>query len=694
MASPYEVLGRLGWVAGEDGWEEALKLAKDLLDPANGYDENTAVSILAANGVFGSQNTTIGDPSKLTPGQRLQASDPNAPTKNKLNMAGAPAGGISSGARLVPLPGSTGLYVWVGEDGKYITNPATGEPLTVDAKDVTGGGGSAEWGRLAVDQERLGFDREKYAQDFTEGTRRWEAEQGIALRKLGIDEETLKARRDEFATNFAENQRQFNVTEGRASLEFGERQALERSRLNQEGDYQRGQLQLGQSRLDLERQAQAQENAIRAQQNALAKQQYIGKVLSSPSDFIARAFMQRGMVSPNTPITQADLINQIETEYAKNPVTYVAPQNTPGAPTPKYAEGTPPAPSANASSPPVDPETKRLQTRTDSIAKLLQYIENPDTQHKLVDELAEARGRLSGAANEGGGTGGQFGMVNDTKAIVGDPQVPGVPNPEMVINPTGAPMAVVPMNRLQGAEIPQYAGGTPYTNPLLPSSYASQGYGNYDSTSGKPLAGQKTVGNWWDSPYMDRGTAPGTRGTISGSGVLSDYVTPTDSQRSLMDAWNRGQFHDSTTQGMNFAQWIQAGMPRANTVQGPQPLTPAQLAAQEQARLAARTQEEIIADAEATLPPAIRALFGNQVGQKPRLTTGGTENPISSTGVPSLRFGFNLFSPQSLAQLTSAEQEALGSYLGVKYNTTLEDVGTALQQTFGKQQGRSGRLRI
>lgn len=450
-------------------------------------------------------------------------------------------------------------------------------------------------------------------------------------------------------------------------------QALERSRLDQEGAYQKGQLAQGDKRLQLEASAQAQDYQIKAQQNALAKQQYIGKVLSSPSDFIARAFMQRGQASPNTPITQGDLINQINSEYNANPVAYAAPQTNPGQPNlgmPTYANGTVDSggPGSSNVDPNIDPRIKKEQGRLEGIAKLLQHVTDADTQHRLVDELAQGRSRLSPPAMATG----SYGTVNDKQAIVGDPQVPGKPNPEMVLNPTGAPIAVVPMNRLGGAK--GYANGTPGNMNTQYSNGFNNNFGSYDSTSGKPLAGRISLGGSRDpnNPYMSPSVGVGTRGSISGNGILSDWDTPDR-------AWYQ-----------NYLQEQAALTPKApgSPVYTPPP-DPA--VAAEQARL---KQEQIVNTAETNLPPALQQLFGggSQVGVKPRLTTGGTNNPLNPTGVDPLKFGFNLFSPQALSQLTTAEQEALQSYLGVKYNTTLEDVATAMQQTFGRQEGRRGRL--
>lgn len=499
--------------------------------------------------------------------------------------------------------------------------------------------------------------------------------------------------------------------------------ANELARLSQEGLFQQGQLAQGEKRLSLDTAAQAADMAAKAQQNDLARQQYISKVLSSPSDFIARAFSQRGAAPPQAAITQADLINQINQEFAKNPVTFAAPLQNSGAnlvqqprlEQPKaYAEGTP-APSASAPAQ-IDPETKRLQSRVDSVGKLLQYVESPDTQHRLVDELAEAKQRLGA---------GQHGMVNDKAAIVGDPQVPGEPNPEMVLNPTGAPISVVPMNKM-GGRLNQYAFGTPTPPRLSPTTqyagnYAWDPNANYgprpltdfvpayqnrpptrpttstlstsrlappSSTKAPDLSGliRLKSGNAFVAPegfdstyWTQRGAGFGGgngAAALSGGGLPGTVYIGNQNTQGLQDMVNASGGYD--TESKTYGDYLALQEKRAIEAQAPKPLT----------------QEELVAKAEANLPPALRQLFGSQVGAKPMGTTGGSLNPQNPTGINPLKFGFNLLSPQHLSQLTSAELEALNSYLGVKYNTSLDDVGTGIQQTFGRQQGRAGRLRL
>lgn len=54
------------------------------------------------------------------------------------------------------------------------------------------------------------------------------------------------------------------------------------------------------------------------------------------------------------------------------------------------------------------------------------------------------------------------GLSRAPMAVVGDPQVPGRPNPEVILNPTNAPISVVPMNRMGGLarHMPHFAYGT------------------------------------------------------------------------------------------------------------------------------------------------------------------------------------------------------------------------------------------
>jgi hypothetical protein len=76
------------------------------------------------------------------------------------------------------------------------------------------------------------------------------------------------------------------------------------------------------------------------------------------------------------------------------------------------------------------------------------------------------------------------------------------------------------------------------------------------------------------------------------------------------------------------------------------------------------TQAQLIADARAFSPPAVNALLANR---RPRPQ----------------QFGFALPTPGQLGSLTTQELAAFNTRIGVEFNTTLEDVETAINRRFG-----------
>ena len=169
---------------------------------------------------------------------------------------------------LVQVGGNGSDYILLKNDsGKtvaaYQLDPDTGKYYAVDGVGAAGGtGGGSGGGSAGASNAAQGlsaqqqFDRQILENDraFGENVRQYDQ-------------------------NFGENQRQFDATNQRMNL----------SDVGQLG------VQLG--NLSLE------------------QQKYVGEILRNPADFLARAFSQRGGKSPFPEITQADLINNLKTEF-------------------------------------------------------------------------------------------------------------------------------------------------------------------------------------------------------------------------------------------------------------------------------------------------------------------------------------------------------------------------------------------
>ena len=468
-------------------------------------------------------------------------------------------------------------------------------------------------------------------------------------------------------------------------LDNSARTANEELSTRQTGEYQQGQLGIERGRLaadvgrlSLDRQVQQANINARQQENALARNKYVADILGKPSDFMARVITQRGLGNPN-PVTQADLINQINTEFAglqpgqslappkldnplgvpqlamggmvNDPMMIVGdPQqagvpnpevihNPTGAPisvtpmnrlgAPQYAQGTPQQSSAQ---PQQDPMTKELENKVKSIGKLLQFVDNPDTQHELVDELATYKQKLGRLAKP-----------------------PKQPN---LLDDVRGKLSLMP----------QYAYGTT---------------GQPDSITLDPITNQWSQGGKQVNPFD-------ASGSLSSAG-LSGVPTLANP---LQEAANNAAWARSTPAAPMAAPALKPQAP-AQPIQDPmmqqlldaigrlsQPMT---LPAPNIPPAKSQAQLETGAD-EGASKIGLDRLFGSNFGKKLN-TVESTPNPIN-TGINPLRFQFPLFSPQQLEQLTQDELIALNSYLGLKYNTTLQDVLDAQRQVYQAPSGR------
>ena len=461
----------------------------------------------------------------------------------------------------------------------------------------------------------------------------------------------------------------------------------ERTRLGFEGErvgVEKERLGLDRSRLQLDEARVAGENLAAQQQNLLRMQDYRAKILSGAPDFIARSFMQSGQESPSAQITPADLLNQLASEYnALRPGEILtqpqgnqpggvqmqpqgAPAGTPqlanggtvrdrlmivgdtqgphqGAGNPEYVMNPTGAPIAvvpmnkmrgrmqpqgyangtGVQQPEIDPETKSLQQKSQAIGRLLQHVDNPDTQHALVDELAGYKERLKaptepvpayGEGTEGGPSyyiGGQK-IAGTGVWGAGAPLPPGV---------TTSPTASATTTTGGGGGTPSYTAGSSVSTTLSP-------------ITGKAV-----------TPELDE---DGNPITLSIGSLRTQDPELFRLAAMSLDANNKSRM--------------------AKAVPSPE--------------LRTTTQAEIEAAAEANLSGRIRGLFGSSFGQRLQ-TANTTPNPRQPGGITPQRFQFPLFTPQQLSLLTPDELKALNSYLGVKYNTTLEDVYKAQELTFG-----------
>lgn len=451
-----------------------------------------------------------------------------------------------------------------------------------------------------------------------------------------------------------------------------------------------GQLGVSQGQLALAQQKQASDNLNVQQQNALARQQYIAKVLSSPSDFVARAFMESGDTNPGKGITQADLVNKINGDFNS-----LAPGQQLTTPIQN-------GPSLLGQQPPLPPST----------------------------------GSLAPPALANGG------MVNDRLLIAGDTQSPaqGTGNPEYISNPTGAPISVIPLNRLAAAPVTRYANGTPNApGQEAPKNPEQSRLEQAVKAKGKALEhiddpqllhqmvdelvnnrqrlGKMTTTETQGVPAYANGTVPGLGVAIQspenphpegfyngvGGGLPAASSAPAH-PAGFFNGVGSGVNTVAAPDGGDVAGYYGRLSARNQGISatGGSPLNPSgQLAPAyvpppmpaNNIAPAPITQDQIVQQAEANVSSRIKQLFGSNFGATLN-TANTTPNPEQAEGQTPIRFPFGMFTPQQIAGLTSDEKAALNTYLGVKYNTTLQDVLEAQQQVYSPNRQLAGRLAI
>ena len=135
----------------------------------------------------------------------------------------------------------------------------------------------------------------------TESQRRNAAVEAETIRQFDstfkLDSAKFDEDKKQFGASFAENQRQYNLglAEQQAQFEINDRRRLQQ----------------------MQEEARVADSQIANQLNESRQQtaERMREILSNPADYLARAYAQRGEVSPFGEVTQADLYNQALGEY-------------------------------------------------------------------------------------------------------------------------------------------------------------------------------------------------------------------------------------------------------------------------------------------------------------------------------------------------------------------------------------------
>lgn len=551
-----------------------------------------------------------------------------------------------------------------------------------------GSGGGASGPTETEKRKLLEFEFDKAQQEFINQ---------LTLRGMDFDEARLTANdafsKFESKRDFIEAVRQFDAN-------FG---AGERSRL--------GNLGLG----------LAAEGRLR--------QQVEMQILRDPADFLSRAFNQFGVDSPFGEVTQADLLNRLRDEFA-NVDAFVSEQEALtqsrlGSPSPGPG-GTPtPTGSTKLTTPSggtatgrladgsgtvnLDPNqlfgTGNLDVRgqgfdsataapgetaegdrlaafqaafdlakeTNAPPAILEQRENQLLEVQEEERLAAETRNLAGAKHGG--------FISDKEFLVGD-QKKGAE--ETILNPTGAPLAVVPTpGRKAGRLLRGFAHGTAHLGEdLVEPVEATAPIGNIAQaildTEGQIDAGGDTTQL---QAHLDNLNAMGSSGVFTNAdGFLvnadTGQVLQTREQAGLGPTDPGGKLFGASAPTGGSGTSLDGSFSRLASSVGLLP----------EGRV---TQAQLQQNAINTAPPGVLSVAEGNLAQGPE----GQFRDVTNALPP--RFS-RIFTPQQFASLTPDEQTAMRIFLA-SFNVSLDDylfaVGKRFQSTRTRSRGRLNSLR-
>lgn len=457
---------------------------------------------------------------------------------------------------------------------------------------------------------------------------------------------------------------------------------------------------------------------------ALQDSKFFADTVSRGSDYISRAFSQRGGTSPYPTVTNADLINSLAGGRAAAQATidrlaaerpkfdFTAPRQAVAAPLYTAPPPTPVSPAAAAPS--------------------------PVSTGAGFDQAANNAAIAKAAQSMGLATPGFARGTKGTKArkfIVGDPQVAGEPNVEHVTvhNPgKDTTVEVEPVGHVQQmrakmarGQMPRFALGTDpaalyqmlraggateqaaaeMINASLRSDQAlasneaaalaaqeaavqrssmGSGAGSAVSSGVPAMIGRSVRDNeeaapavsGWEPAYSAPRFAFGTDAIDGGAGSGATGVKPEDVSMGMLSGpaydWYDPQTGSAGYGAFNPGSGGDSGSGYGGGSSSPGLSVPSSPLGSPPAKngvmlptLPTVRQEDLVAAAKAGAGPAITSLMSGQ-------------------RAPSLRFNFAVARPQDYANLTNDERDALNSYLGVVENTSLADVERNASQLFGR----------
>ena len=156
-------------------------------------------------------------------------------------------------------------------------------------------------GNLALGQGRLGLDTELGRGELALGRDRLGLDTELGRGRLALDTELGRG-------GLEVDRGHLGVARGRLAMD----DRLGTGRLNLDTELGRGQLGVNQQAEQRLQRGQVAGERLANRDQELQRTQFVTDVLRKPSDFLARAFLQRGGTSPTGMVSQADIINNLK----------------------------------------------------------------------------------------------------------------------------------------------------------------------------------------------------------------------------------------------------------------------------------------------------------------------------------------------------------------------------------------------
>lgn len=593
--------------------------------------------------------------------------------------------------------GPGGKLVYIGADGQVAIDPDTGTPILFNADGGGGGGDTGLSASIAAAQQAA--DRAERAREYDQTYARGvvEFDRQFDRRAFENDRDYEQAKQ-QFAQQFAENQRQFNVGEqNRLSLareaeagtnaRFGAQQAAEAAQFgaqyglnaaNAENQFNQSAYQTdvtdAMNRYNAQEASRARLSDLALQRDAQARE-----ILKSPSDALARLFFQRGGTSPSPFVSQADLLDRLSAQ-----ISAAAPGALPASvarptfvrPAPYTAPAPFVAPSSNLT-PITQPTAAAGRGTNDAIRDFYANLGGPADPNSVVYQAAKNAGYTPPVPGQyPAHAQGTNGFVRERLSVVGDMPSGKGGNPEAVINPTNAPLAVVPLDKESTSEdkdevkaLKAKGAALQYlTDPKLAHMMVDEIHSHRQRLS-------KSVDAAADAaPHHALGTFSSSYNSIYPG--WNDYSSARAGEGLGVTAQNAEAYNQALASQRSDINGLYARLSEQTRAEERAMANPQQPALPNASlALPHQSQEDLASLAMAATGPAGQALLN-----------GGSVNDLRFTDYTGAQQA--LPSAIQYSRLTDAEKQNLQPVLAAKYNMTLQDLTDQLTARYGGTRSR------